>query len=51
MYIILNNCILYLGVKFQESLVLMKNILCWDSNDVKNLKLNARKVNAVGLPE
>lgn len=32
--------------KFEESLVLMKNILCWDSNDVKNLKLNARKVNA-----
>ena len=29
---------------FQESLVLMKNLLCWDSEDIKNLKLNSRKV-------
>ena len=28
----------------QESLILMKNLLCWESEDIKNLKLNSRKV-------
>jgi len=29
--------------RFQESMVLMKNELCWDVSDVVNLKLNARQ--------
>ena len=32
---------------FEESLILMKDILCWDTNDITNLKLNARKVDEV----
>ena len=29
--------------RFQESLILMRNILGWSFDDIKNLKLNARK--------
>ena len=29
--------------KFEESLILMKNALCWDYSDITSLKLNARK--------
>ena len=32
---------------FDESLILMKDILCWDTQDITNLKLNARKVDEV----
>ena len=32
---------------FEESLIPMKDILCWDTNDITNLKLNARKVDEV----
>ena len=31
----------------QESLILMKDRLCWSADDIKNLKLNARKVDEV----
>jgi len=29
--------------KFQESLILMKDLLCWDIKEIKNLKINTRK--------
>ena len=32
---------------FQESLILMKRLLCWDFEDITNLKLNARKQSVV----
>ena len=32
---------------FQESLILMKNQLCWSVDDIKNLKLNGRKLGEV----
>ena len=32
---------------FQESLILLKELLCWDYQDITNLKLNARKQSVV----
>ena len=32
---------------FQESLILLKHLLCWDYGDITNLKLNARKQSVV----
>ena len=32
---------------FQESLILLKDLLCWDYQDITNLKLNARKQSVV----
>ena len=32
---------------FKESLILMKNQLCWSFDDIKNLKLNGRKLGEV----
>ena len=29
--------------KFEESLILMKDQMCWDMEDIKNLKINTRK--------
>ena len=34
---------------FQESLILLKDLLCWDYEDITNLKLNARKQSVVIL--
>jgi len=31
--------------RFDESVILMKDLLCWDFNDVVNFKLNSRKEN------
>ena len=32
---------------FQESLILLKDLLCWDYQDITNLKLNARQKSVV----
>ena len=32
---------------FQASLILLKNLLCWDYEDITNLKLNSRKQSVV----
>ena len=37
----------YITSDLQESLILMKDRLCWSADDIKNLKLNARKVDEV----
>ena len=34
--------------KFQESLILMKNLFCWEVGDITNLKLNGRDDHEVG---
>ena len=33
----------------QESLILMKDLLCWEDEDITNLKLNGRKTSVVIL--
>ena len=33
---------------FQESLILMKNLFCWEVGDITNLKLNGRDDHEVG---
>ena len=34
--------------QFQESLILMKNLFCWEVGDITNLKLNGRDDHEVG---
>ena len=41
------NKLVYITSDLQESLILMKDRLCWSADDIKNLKLNARKVDEV----
>ena len=36
---------------FEESLILMKDTLCWDYSDITSLKLNARKSESSQLKE
>ena len=36
---------------FEESLILMKDLLCWDHSDITSLKLNARKSEGSQLKE
>ena len=43
----LNKLVLWSTSDLQESLILMKDRLCWSADDIKNLKLNARKVDEV----